>query len=133
MFDFCYNYYGDSMNCIFCKIINNEIPSYKIYEDETVIAFLDINPDSCGHTLIIPKKHYKDITDINNEELLIIFTAIRKLKTKLEEMLNIDGLTLIQNNGDIQEVKHFHIHLKPYYNENKNLSIENVYELLKEQ
>ena len=53
--------------CIFCKIINGEIPSYKLYEDEQVLVFLDINPNALGHTLIIPKKHYLDIYDINNE------------------------------------------------------------------
>lgn len=115
-------------NCIFCKIINGEIPSYKIYEDETVMAFLDISPDSNGHTLIIPKKHYKDIDDIDNQVLSHILEIAKKIKLKLEKKLNIDGLTLIQNNGDIQEVKHFHLHLKPYYkNKQKILPVEEIY------
>ena len=116
------------MNCIFCKIINGEIPSYKIYEDEVVFAFLDINPDSNGHTLIIPKKHYLDLTEIDNEILLHIMDTARKLKKLLEEKLNIDGLTLIQNNGDIQEVKHYHLHLKPYYKEKQQIiDVKEIY------
>lgn len=117
-------------DCIFCKIINGDIPSYKIYEDDIVIAFLDINPDSNGHTLIIPKKHYKDLEEINEDTLNHILRVSKKLKKLLEDKLKNNGLTLIQNNGDIQEVKHFHLHLKPYYNTQKKLSVEEIYTLL---
>ena len=120
---------SDKMDCLFCKIVDGSIPSKKIYEDDTVLAFLDINPDSMGHTLIIPKKHFKDITDID-ETLNHIFEVAKMLKIKLEEKLGCDGVTFVQNNGDVQEIKHFHLHLKPYYKENKNLDIEKVYELL---
>lgn len=120
------------MDCIFCKIINGDIPSYKVYEDDLVYAFLDINPDSPGHTLIIPKKHYQDLVSIDNETLLHIFDVARILKKKLEGKLNIDGLTLIQNNGDVQEVKHFHLHLKPYYNNKIDMDIEDVYKKIME-
>ena len=119
-------------NCIFCKIINGEIPCYKVYENDYVIAYLDINPMSPGHTLIVPKKHTLDLSSIDNETLLNIFETARILRTRLENKLNIDGLTLIQNNGDVQEVKHFHLHLKPYYKDKKELSLEEVYDLLKE-
>ena len=119
------------MDCIFCKIVNGDIPSYTIYEDSIVLAFLDISPDSVGHTLIVPKKHYKDLTEIDNNTLLYIMDVARLLKKRLEEKFNIDGLTLIQNNGDIQEVKHFHLHLKPYYNNKKDIKIEEVYNILK--
>ena len=97
------------MNCLFCKIVNGDIPSYKIYEDDKVLAFLDINPDSIGHTLIIPKEHYLDIDTIPNELFPHIIEVTRNLKKLLYDKLNCDGLTLIQNNGDIQEVKHFHL------------------------
>lgn len=121
------------MNCIFCKIINGEIPSYKIYEDEVVLAFLDINPDSNGHTLIIPKKHYTDIMDMDNETLTHIFNIARKIKIKLEEILHCDGITFVQNNGEVQEVKHYHLHIKPYYKNDSQLkSTEEIYALLKE-
>lgn len=119
------------MNCIFCKIINGEIPSYKIYEDEVVYAFLDVNPDSMGHTLIIPKKHYQDLTDIDSTTLNRILEVAKLLKLRLEERLNCDGLTLVQNNGEVQEVKHYHLHLKPYYLNKKSKDIKEVYELLK--
>lgn len=119
------------MECIFCKIINGEIPSYKVYEDEFVFAFLDIHPDSVGHTLIIPKKHYQDLDDIDDQIVLQIMKSAKKIKTILEEKLHCDGITLIQNNGQIQEVKHFHLHLKPFYVNKKNKTIEEVYNLLK--
>ena len=119
------------MDCLFCKIINNEIPSYKLYEDDYVLAFLDINPDSNGHTLVIPKKHIKDIMDLDNESLNHIMDVCRIIKQRLEEKLNIDGLTLIQNNGEVQEVKHYHLHLKPFYNEKQEIKdVKSIYEKL---
>lgn len=119
------------MDCIFCKIVNGEIPSKKIYEDDIVIAFLDINPDSLGHTLIIPKKHYLDLDDIDDETLMHIMHVAKKLKKKIEEKLACDGLTLIQNNGDIQEVKHFHLHLKPFYKIKLDKTLEETYQILR--
>lgn len=119
------------MDCLFCKIINKEIPSYKIYEDDVVYAFLDINPDSVGHTLIIPKKHCLDLDDIDIDTLKHIMEIAKLLKKRIEEKLNCDGLTLIQNSGDVQEVKHFHLHLKPFYKNKKDKTLEEVYELLK--
>lgn len=115
------------MNCLFCKIINQEIPSYTIYEDNLVKVFLDVNPDSPGHTLIIPKKHYQDLGDIDNQTLMHIMETSRVIKEKLENKLNCDGITLVQNNGESQEIKHYHLHLKPYYKNKENLSIEEVF------
>lgn len=120
-------------DCLFCKIVSGDIPSYKIYEDNIVIAFLDINPDSNGHTLIIPKKHYLDINDIPLDTISHIFKVAKELKNKLDKKLNTEGLTFIQNNGDIQEVKHFHLHLKPYYKNNEIKSVQEVYEILKDR
>ncbi len=116
---------------IFCKIINGEIPSYKLYEDEKVLVFLDVNPDMNGHSLIVPKKHYLNLYDIDNEILMHIMETARKIGKMLEEKLNIDGLTLVQNNGNIQEVKHYHLHLKPQYkNKPKLLPVEEIYNIL---
>lgn len=131
------------MDCLFCKIANGEIPSYKIYEDDIVLAFLDINPDSDGHTLIIPKKHFKDLDDIDDKTLNHVNKIAKKLKKLLEEKLNCDGMSLLQNNGTVQEVKHYHLHLKPYYNEKKSIemiknskyineNIEEIYNKIKE-
>lgn len=120
------------MDCIFCKIIQGEVPSYTIYEDEIVKCFLDVNPDCNGHVLIIPKQHTLDLSSIDEKTMMHIYKVAKELKKRLEERLHIDGLTLIQNNGDVQEVKHFHLHLKPYYKEEQELKpIAEIYEKLK--
>ena len=119
-------------DCIFCKIISGEIPCMKIYEDDLVLAYLDIAPDSDGHTLIIPKKHYKDIFDIPSETLLHIYDVSKVLMKKLEEKLGCDGFSLLQNNGSVQEVKHYHLHIKPYYNDKKSIELIKHKELIKD-
>ena len=111
------------MDCIFCKIASGEIPSYKVYEDDIVCAFLDANPDSDGHTLIIPKKHFTDLDDIDLETLNHINKTAKKIKKELEEKLGCIGLSLLQNNGSVQEVKHYHLHLKPYYKGLKTMEL----------
>lgn len=121
------------MDCIFCKIVSGDIPSYKLYEDDKVLCFLDAYPDTNGHCLIIPKEHYKDLDEIDEDVLNHIFKISKKIKKLLEDKLNIDGLTLVQNNGDVQEVKHYHLHLKPYYkNKTDKLNVEEIYNKLKE-
>ena len=129
-------------DCIFCKIINGDIPCMKVYEDDVCLAYLDINPDSDGHTLIIPKKHYKDIYDIPNDTLSHIYDISKKIMDMLKEKLECDGFTLLQNNGSIQEVKHYHLHIKPYYNDKKSIELiknkdlikdpKDIYEIIKE-
>lgn len=119
---------GDKMDCIFCKIVNGEIPSYTLYEDDIVKVFLDVNPDTNGHTLIVPKKHYTDLFDIDDNTLMHIMNTAKKINQLLSDKLHTDGLTLVQNNGLKQEIKHFHLHLKPQYkNEGKLLSVEEIY------
>lgn len=119
-------------DCIFCKIISGDIPCMKIYEDDLVLAYLDIAPDSDGHTLIIPKKHYKDIFDIPSETLLHIYDVSKVLMKKLEEKLGCNGFSLLQNNGSVQEVKHYHLHIKPYYNDKKSIELIKHKELIKD-
>ncbi len=117
------------MDCIFCKIIEGEIPSYTVYEDEIVKVFLDVNPDSNGHLLIIPKKHILDINEMDANTWTHMLEITKKMRKLLETKLQIDGLTLIQNNGMIQEVKHFHLHLKPFYRDPQTiLPVEDIYE-----
>lgn len=119
---------------IFCKIMNNEIPSYTIYEDDIVKVFLDVNPAVNGHSLIVPKKHYKDLFDLDDNTLMHIMKIAKKVSPILEEALNADGMTLVQNNGLYQEVKHFHLHLKPQYKEKqKLLKVDEVYDILKQK
>ncbi len=113
---------------IFCKIIKGEIPSYTLYEDETVIVFLDVNPDVNGHTLIVHKKHILDIYDMDKETWLHILKIAKQIDKLLREKLHSEGLTLVQNNGLLQEVKHFHLHLKPQYkNKQELMNVEDVY------
>lgn len=116
------------MDCIFCKIINGDIPCYKIYEDDKVISFLDVNPKANGHTLVIPKEHTLDITTIDDDTLLHIFEVAKKISKILENKLSIKGYTLAQNNGKPQEVKHFHLHIIPVYeNEEELIDVKEVY------
>lgn len=116
------------MDCIFCKIVNGDIPCYKLYEDDKVISFLDIDPKTNGHALIVPKVHTLDITTIDNETLLHIIEISKKITSLLKDKLNINGYTLVQNNGAPQEVKHFHLHIIPTYEkENKLEEVETIY------
>ena len=129
------------MDCLFCKIIKGEIPCYKIFENDYILAFLDINPDSDGHTLIIPKKHFIDLDDIDNDYLNEIYKSAKIVKKLLEEKLDCDGMSLLQNNGCVQEIKHFHLHLKPQFKDKASLEIikhnefirdvKEIYELFK--
>lgn len=119
------------MDCLFCKIIKGEIPSYTIYENDYVKCFLDINPISMGHALIIPKEHFLDITDISEEYLFEINKASKHVYKLLNDKLNPIGIKLVQNNGVIQEVKHYHLHLIPIYNDkNGSKNVEEIYKEL---
>ena len=113
-------------DCIFCKIIKGEIPSYTVYEDEVVKVFLDINPETIGHMLIIPKKHFENIDDIDINTLTHINEIAKKMHILLKEKLNIDGMSVLQNNGCAQDVKHYHMHIKPHYINSPSLSVEEV-------
>ena len=117
------------MDCIFCKIINKEIPSHKVYEDENVYAFLDITQGTKGHTLIIPKKHVKNVYDLTEKEAVNIFKVVPKIANALKKSFNPIGLNIISNNDKpLQSVFHFHIHLIPRYeNDGMKLSTVNNY------
>jgi len=112
------------MDCIFCKIINNEIPSYKIYEDEKILAFLDINPVNPGHTLVITKKHFKNMEEIPEEELCFLIKAVKKIGKAIKEGLEVKGYNINENNDKIagQVIPHIHFHIIPR-NENDNLHL----------
>ncbi len=116
------------MDCLFCKIIDGTIPSQVIYEDEIVKVFLDINPTTNGDTLIVPKKHFKDFREVDNDTMMHINSIIKKLYPLYQEKLHCDGLTISHNTDYGQEIKHFHIHFIPRYendevkhSSNKNL------------
>ena len=111
-------------DCIFCKIAAGEIPSRKIYEDKDLIAIMDLSPTSKGHSLIIPKEHYTNIYDIDEEIAGKVMKTAKKLATKMTVALNCDGFNLLQNNGETagQTMFHFHMHLIPRY-EGDNVGI----------
>lgn len=127
-------------DCIFCKIIKGDIPSYTVYEDDDFKAFLDINPITNGHTLLVPKKHYENMFDLDEDMIPKIYEAAKSISIKLEDILGIEGTTLIQNNGVGQDVKHYHLHIVPRYakdeieyKSNKDLikPVEETFEKLK--
>ena len=120
------------MDCIFCKIINKEIFSYSIYEDKIINVILYNNPNSNGHILIVTKKHYENIKDIDLEIMNHINVIIKKMYKHILEKLNPDGITIVQNNGFGQDIKHYHMHLIPKYKEKQELlDLKDIYELLK--
>ena len=118
------------MDCLFCKIINGEIPSQKIYEDEKVFVFLDINPNTNGDTLIVPKKHIKDFQELDNDTLTYMHEVMQKLYNLYQEKLKCNGLTIINNCDSAQEIKHYHLHFMPRYLDD-NVKITSNKDILK--
>ncbi len=111
--------------CIFCKIINKEIPCYKVYEDDLFLAFLDISQATKGHTLVIPKKHYQNIFELDKNVTNIMLDVIQKIATGIKEATNCEGINIINNNGVAagQTVFHYHVHIIPRYS-NDSMKIE---------
>ena len=103
------------MECLFCKIIKGEIPSYKIYEDEFTFAFLDIAKDFEGHTLVIPKKHVDNILDADIETLKHVMNTVQKISNHYIQNCGYEGVNLLNNNNEAaeQSVMHLHIHIIP--------------------
>lgn len=104
-------------DCIFCKIVNGEIPSAKVYEDEEVYAFLDISQVTKGHTLLIPKKHKKNVFELSETEAGSLFQRVPFIAKALKSAYNAEGLNILNNNGEAagQTVFHYHIHLIPRF------------------
>ncbi len=104
-------------DCIFCKIINGEIPSAKVYEDEHVYAFLDISQVTKGHTLVIPKEHVPNVYELQEDVAKNLFAAVPKLANALKKAYDPVGLNILNNNGEAagQSVFHIHLHLIPRY------------------
>lgn len=103
------------MNCIFCKVVKGEIPSHKVCEDEATLAFLDINPISDGHTLVIPKAHSENLLDTSEETVKQVAVAVKKVANAAKEALSCDGINVLQANGAAsgQSVFHYHVHVVP--------------------
>ncbi|QEE14896.1 HIT family protein [Promethearchaeum syntrophicum] len=101
--------------CIFCKIIEGQIPSYKIYENDSLLAFLDIFPLSYGHTVVVPKKHYYNFLDMPEDDMSDFFKDLRNISALIMKKLKIDGFNLVQNNFPAagQVIHHLHFHIIP--------------------
>ena len=102
-------------DCIFCKIIEGDIPSHKVYEDENVLAFLDTNPVSKGHTLVVPKEHVENIHQADGMNYM--WDAIVEVSNAVKNAFGAEGINIDQNNGELagQEVFHLHFHITPRY------------------
>ena len=129
------------MDCIFCKILKGDIPCNKVFENDNFIAILDAFPANEGHTLVIPKKHYKDIFEIDEDTLKEGYAIAKKIAEALKKSLNIENINILQNNGALasQTVNHFHIHVIPRIENDKvviksevvNINEEKTKEILK--
>ncbi|MDO8561210.1 MAG: HIT family protein [bacterium] len=104
-------------DCIFCKIARGELPSFKVYEDDAVLAFLDIRPVNPGHTLVVPKQHSKNIFDVPSDDWARVSETVRMLAGKIEKAMSADGVNIMMNNRGHagQLVDHTHIHIIPRF------------------
>lgn len=124
---------NNEKECIFCKIANKEIDSYKIYEDEKVYVFLDSSPDYNGHMLIIPKKHIVDTRDLLLEDGLLehLVRIAEQMRKLINDTIGTNGMTYLWNMDNAQNVKHFHMHIIPrdktLQEQPKKLSVDEVY------
>lgn len=121
------------MDCVFCKIVNGELPSKKVYEDDLIIGIMDIDPFCDGHVLLIPKKHYTDMMELDSEVLKHINDVAKDLTKKLMTKLDKHSMTMSYNYGDKQMVKHFHMHLLPNIDDGVHESIDSIYSKLIEE
>lgn len=115
-------------DCIFCKIADGELESEKIYETENVIAFLDINPKAPGHSLVIPKKHGKTLTELENELIAEVFRVTKKVERLLNLSIKPDAFTVGINEGEAsgQEIPHLHVNIIPRFEDDGGVPIQAV-------
>lgn len=106
-------------NCIFCKLANGDIPTATLYEDDDFRVILDASPASKGHALILPKEHYANLYELDDEVVAKVLVLAKKMITKLTDILGCDGYNIVQNNGEAagQTVFHFHLHMIPRWKE----------------
>ncbi len=116
------------MDCLFCKIINKEIPNFTVYEDENVLAFLDIFPHALGHTVVIPKKHFDTPLEMSEEEFIYFSVGLKKSLEKVQEVLKPAGFNVgwNQNKAGGQVVPHLHAHILPRFNGDGGGSIHSI-------
>ncbi len=116
------------MDCIFCKIIKGDVPNYTIYEDENILAFLDIFPRVEGHTVVIPKKHGATIFDFSEETLAAVMKGVKKTAERVRDTLNPDGFSIGLNHGEVagQAVPHLHVHIIPRWKNDKGGNMHSI-------
>jgi histidine triad (HIT) family protein len=104
-------------DCLFCKIVAGEVPATRVHEDERTIAFMDINPATRGHLLVVPREHAADLLEVGAEDLAACASAAKALAARVKERLGADGVNLLNSCGSIawQTVSHFHVHVIPRY------------------
>jgi histidine triad (HIT) family protein len=104
-------------DCLFCKIVAGELPAQIVAQDERTVAFMDINPATRGHLLVVPRKHAKDLLEIDPEDLAATVLAVQRLAARVSERLRADGVNLLNSCGAVawQTIFHFHIHVIPRY------------------
>jgi histidine triad (HIT) family protein len=109
------------MDCIFCKIVDGALPAWRVYEDESAVAFLDKGHVTRGHTLIVPRRHAADIWSLSEDEAAAVMRAVHRVARLLRERLDLRGLNVTQSNGSSawQEVFHYHVHLIPRYGDDE--------------
>ena len=127
--------------CVFCKIIDGSIPSKKVYEDDYVLAILDISQATVGHTLVMPKKHYANILEIPADTYTKVMLKAKEIAEKLDKKLKPKGINILNNCGEVagQTVMHYHVHVLPRYNDEElkieftdHSSVVNLDDILKE-
>lgn len=114
--------------CVFCKIINKEIPSSTVYEDSDVLAILDLSQATYGHTLVMPKKHVETFLDLDKDTLEHVFSVTQDLAIKIKDKLGASGINIVNNSYPVagQSVMHMHVHIVPRYSEDDDFKIVNV-------
>lgn len=112
-------------DCIFCKIIAGEVPSSKVYEDDRVVAFLDISQVTPGHTLVVPKQHFRNLLEMDADSASQLFARVPDIARKVMKATGAKGMNILNNNEEIagQTVFHTHVHLAPRYEETDGLQI----------
>ena len=127
--------------CVFCKIIDGSIPSKKVYEDDDVLAILDISQATVGHTLVMPKKHYANVLEIPADIYTKVMLKAKEIAEKLDKKLKPKGINILNNCGEVagQTVMHYHVHILPRYNDEElkieftdHSSVVNLDDILKE-
>ena len=114
------------MNCIFCKLVNNEIPSLRVYEDDDTVSFMELNPSAPGHVMVILKKHGNNIQEYSQEELGKLMAGVQMVSKKIEKALEPDSITIGINHKERKGVPHLHVHLLPRWENDKGGIIQSV-------